>query len=176
MYGVYYDYLFVGQKGEKIMAKILYLSEIVKFAIEKEEQSYALYEKLHNKVSDAKAKDLFRTLMEQELQHKAFYSEMLGSIPEQQTPKVSEDDEYYAYMQELIAESRKVAPFTELDFNNLAQVFDYAIGREEDSILFYTGLKNYVSEDVQNKIDIIIKQEARHLAMLVELKNSYHTV
>ena len=72
MYGVYYDYLFVGQKGEKFMTKILYLSEIVKFAIEKEEQSYALYEKLHNKVSDAKAKDLFRTLMEQELQHKAF--------------------------------------------------------------------------------------------------------
>jgi rubrerythrin len=156
------------------MAKILYLSEIVKFAIEKEEQSYALYEKLHNKVTEAKAKDLFKNLMEQELQHKAFYSEMLSSIPEQQTPKVFEDDEYYAYMHELIAESRKIAPFTELDFANLAEVFNYAIGREEDSILFYTGLKNYVSEDIKNKIDVIIKEEARHLALLAGLKKSHH--
>ena len=43
---------------------------------------------------------------------------------------------------------------------------------EKDSILFYVGLKNYTAVDVHEQIDAIIKEEARHIVMLTNLKGS----
>lgn len=148
------------------MSKVLYLSEIVKFAIEKEQESYALYKNLHDMSSAPKLKALFKTLMEQEQHHEEFYKEMLTKVAEDQSPGVQEDDAYDAYMQELIAASRTVPTVAELDFDNHKVVIDYAIAREKDSILFYTGLKNFVQESVHTAIDKIIQEEGKHVAML----------
>ncbi len=152
------------------MGKVLYLSEIVKFAIEKEKQSYALYSKLHDEVTDETTKSIFADLMEQELQHEKLYEHMLEHVKEEQTPKVEEDAEYHAYMEQLIAESRKISPIADLDFNNLTLVFDYAIGREKDAILFYIGLKNYVAPHAHKKIDDSISEEGRHIVVSSRLK------
>ena len=52
------------------MPKVFYLSEILKFALEKEQQSADLYQKLANQVSDAKDKAVFERLVQEELGHK----------------------------------------------------------------------------------------------------------
>jgi rubrerythrin len=154
------------------MGKLFYFSEIVKFAIEKEKESYALYEKLANKVSDVKLKDFFRVLMQQEKHHQEFYAEMLKHVAEQQSPNVKEDEEYNAYMQELIAESRKVFALDvdKLLASDLVSILDYAAAREKDSILFYVGLKNYLPAKECGKIDDIISEEGRHLTLLMRIK------
>ena len=49
------------------------------------------------------------------------------------------------------------------------EIFDTAILKEKDSILFYVGLKNTLSsEDDKKAIDLIIEEEQKHL---VDLRN-----
>jgi rubrerythrin len=153
------------------MGKVFYLSEIVNFAIEKESESYSLYKNLAGQVSDATCKKLFQELMQQEQQHKDFFSHMLQTVAAEQTPKVQEDEEYQAYMQELIAESRKLAPVSSINLNDLSKALEYAINREKDSILFYNGLKNLVTQAVHRHIDMIINEETRHVIKILEIKN-----
>lgn len=154
------------------MSKIFYVSEVVKFAIEKEKESYFLYKQLSEKVTDKNLKDIFRKLMEQEKYHEAFYEKMLNSIREEQSTGVSEDDEYVAYMKELIEESRSTLPVSALDLTDLKAVLDYAIAREKDSVLFYTGLKNLVKNSMHEHIDLIIREEVKHMAILTGLKKN----
>ncbi|MCK4870395.1 MAG: ferritin family protein [Gammaproteobacteria bacterium] len=152
------------------MSKIFYLSEIVKFAVEKERQAYELYKMLHDASASEESKKLFSYLMEQELQHEKFYEAMLGGVTEEQSPNVKEDNEYTAYIDELIDASRKIAPYQDLDFNDLNSVLDYAMAREKDSILFYVGLKNLAPKATHDHIDQIITEEEKHLVILSKLK------
>lgn len=154
------------------MTKLFYLSEIVKFAIEKEQESFDLYTTLETKVSDANLKTIFQRLIKEEIKHKTFYSKMLENVKPEQSAGVKEDEEYLAYIQALIANSRSIAPLTDKDFANIPAVLDYAIAREKDSVLFYSSLKNFVPAAAQQEIDAIIHQEERHAALLEKVKSS----
>jgi rubrerythrin len=152
------------------MTKVFYLSEIVKFAIEKEIESVELYQKLAGSVSKPELQQLFRTLVVEEQKHKAFYSDMLSFVDLQQTPGVHEDDEYTAYMQEMIRAARAVAALTGEQLNDFVRVIDYAIAREKDSILFYVGLKHLVADKDKAAIDKIIYEEGRHIVFLARMR------
>lgn len=152
------------------MTKIFYLSEVVKFAIEKEKESYALYKELEEKSSTKEAKELFYTLMQEEKSHEIFYSQLLSHTSKEQTPRVKEDEEYDAYMQELIRANRSVTPLNLEKLTDIKIALDYAAAREKDSILFYVGLKNYLPSHDREKIDTIIKEESKHMARLLLLK------
>jgi len=152
------------------MTKLFYLSEIVKFAIEKEKESIALYKGLGDKASTKDMKDLFHQLMLEEEKHEDFYTRLLGATPKEQSPGVTEDAEYEAYMQELIRASRSVASLDTRKVTDMKIALDYAIAREKDSILFYVGLKNYLPAHDNKKIDTIIKEESQHMAKLLLLK------
>ncbi len=152
------------------MAKIFYLSEIVKFAIEKEQESFDFYKALAEKEENAEIKSVFETLKLEEQQHEAFYKGMLNTVTEEQTPRVHEDEEYAVYMQTLIDASRQQSPRTAAEFSDTKVAIDYAIGREKDSIIFYAGLKNLILEKDQTIVDTIIREEAKHAAKLIKLK------
>ena len=152
------------------MPKIFYLSEVIKFAIEKEQESFELYQKLEKETTNEKIKLIFQRLAKEETKHKAFYADFLAKITPQQSPGVKEDEEYQAYMEELIASSRTIPPLASSDFKNTLKVLDYAIAREKDSVLFYSGLKNVVPIAARNDIDTIIREEERHAALLMKVK------
>ncbi|EKE01536.1 MAG: rubrerythrin [uncultured bacterium] len=152
------------------MTKLFYLSEIVKFAIEKEKESIALYKELSEKVSNNNMKDLFHQLMLDEEKHEDFYVNLLKTVPQEQSPGVKENEEYDAYMQELIFTSRAVPHLRLENLTDIKSALDYAAAREKDSIVFYVGLKNYLPEHNKEKIDPIINEESRHMAKLLFLK------
>jgi rubrerythrin len=152
------------------MTKIFYLSEILKFAIEKEKESEALYKALSGKVSVKEMKDLFHQLMLEEVQHEDFYTKLLAATPKEQTPRVKEDAEYEAYMQEMIRESRFTPPLNLEKLTDMKVAIDYGIAREKESVLFYVGLKNYLPSHEEEKIDVIIKEETQHMIKLLLLK------
>lgn len=154
------------------MSKLFYLSEIINFAIEKEKESAALYEKLANIVSDQKIKELFESMLQDEKEHANFYAQLLNDAPKEQTAGVKEDSEYEAYMQALITASRSTSPVNTIDLKDINTILNYAADREKDSILFYVGLKNHVPTSSHNKIEIIIQEEAKHLTKLLLLKNT----
>ncbi len=152
------------------MTKIFYLSEIVKFAIEKEKESAALYKALSDTVNDKEMKGLFHQLMLEEAQHENFYTKLLDNVPKEQTPGVKEDAEYETYMQELIRESRFAPPLNLEKLTDMKAALDYGIAREKESVLFYVRLKNYLPSHDKEKIDAIIKEETQHMIKLLLLK------
>ena len=151
---------------------MFYLSEIVKFAIEKEEQSQALYKKLAENAKCEKCKTFFEQLVKEEVKHEEFYSKMLETVADEQSPAVQEDDEYSAYMQEMIESARIAKTVEEIGADDMGAALDYAIAREKDSILFYTGMKNFVPAAAKEHIDVIIREEARHVAMLAHFNKN----
>jgi rubrerythrin len=153
------------------MAKVFYLSELIKFAIEKEKQSEMFYQDLASNTNNVEAKKLFETLFKEEKKHEEFYRQMLSHISEEQTPGVSEDDEYLAYMRELISSSRSVKPYSVADMSNVDNALSYGIEREKDSVLFYVGLKSLVPAQSQHYVEMMIQEEAKHMALLFKLKN-----
>jgi rubrerythrin len=155
------------------MTKLFYLSEIVKFAIEKEQESFDLYTKMSEQVSDAAIKSIFQKLAQEETKHKIYYADMLSGIKQEQSPGVKEGEEYQAYMEALIASSRSTSIPTPTDMKDVNKVLDFAIAREKDSVLFYSGLKNLVPANAHDHIDLIIREEERHAAILLKVKAQY---
>ncbi|CAL7962950.1 Rubrerythrin [Gammaproteobacteria bacterium] len=149
------------------MTKLFYISEVVKFAIEKEKESTALYKGLGEGASTKNIKDLFHQLMLEEEKHEDFYTKLLETTPKEQSPGVAEDTEYEAYMQELIRASRSIPSLDTHKLTDMKIALDYAIAREKDSILFYVGLKNYLPAHDKTKVDAIIKEESQHMAKLL---------
>ena len=154
------------------MATLLYINEIVNFAIERETESYALYKELSEKVVQDEAKNLFSVLMQEEQAHKTYYSTFLSTIEAKQSPGVSEDEEYAAYMRTLI-DSRRTVKEPTIALNNLTEVLDFAIAREKDAVLFYVGLENFVPDKDKSTVKTIIKEEGNHIVKLTILKQQF---
>ena len=154
------------------MPTLLYINEVVNFAIEREQESYALYEELAEKVENEEAKNLFRVLMQEEQAHKTFYTTFLSTIESKQSPGVSEDEEYVAYMRTLI-DSRRTVKEPKIDLDNIVEILDFAIAREKDAVLFYVGLENYVPEKDRPTVKTIIKEEGNHIVKLTGLKKEF---
>lgn len=150
------------------MAKVFYISEVIKFAIEKEEQSIALYEKMAEKTTEHR--QFFEKLVAEEKNHEAIYAQMLTTVPDEQTPGVMEDEEYAQYTTELIDAGRRIPPIMEGEVDSLRTVLSYALAREKESVIFYVGLKNLVPTKNKEQIEKIIKEEFKHVAMFIDLR------
>jgi len=154
------------------MSKIFYLSELLKFAVEREKESFALYTQLAEQTTQTDLKALFERLAKEEIKHEALYQELLNIENREQSPGVQEDEEYHRYMETLIDEERTSSKHLPTDFSNLKVILDYAIKREQNAILFYVGLKNYVPTKIHDKVDTIIKEETKHAAILEKIKTA----
>ncbi|MBD3308504.1 hypothetical protein GF339_18910 [candidate division KSB3 bacterium] len=161
-----------GNPEERIMANIFYINEIVNFAIEREQESYALYKDLADKVQDPEPKQVFQTLMAEEQKHKELYTELLSKVEHKRTPSAQGYDEYDDYMRTLI-DSRRTVKQPNVGLENIPEVLDFAIEREKDAVLFYTGLENYVSANDQPTIKDIIREEGSHIVKLTRLKGNF---
>jgi rubrerythrin len=156
------------------MSKIFYLSELLKFAIERETESFDLYTHMAEETKNAELKGLFRTLAEQETKHKMFYTAMLTHTPKEFTPKANpQDDEYMNYVKGLIDSKRTAKPISSEQLQDPIQALNYAIAREHDAVLFYTGLKQYVPKESHHKVDEIIHEEMRHASILTAVKEKF---
>ena len=150
------------------MSKVFYLNEILNFAVEKEQQAADLYQKLADRSSDnPERKALFEKLVQDELGHKKFYAEILAETKDD----APHSEEYTAYMRQLIEDGRTTEPLPDdisgMPFND---ILEYAIAREKDSVMFYLGLRQYVPKSAYDKVDQIIAEEAKHAAIIANLK------
>lgn len=158
------------------MAKIFELSEIIKFAIDKEIESFQLYKKLAAQAKNPIIQKLFAELMQQEHLHEEFFSEMLSNF--KTTPETqSYDEEYHLYIKEMIDSGRKASRPENLDYNNLDAALKFAVGRERDSILFYSAFENLLKQDTQKRyIENIIHQEGEHIKKIFKIKELIQSV
>jgi rubrerythrin len=155
------------------MGNIFSASEVIELGIQIEKNGRDFYKTLATQSKDPKAQDVFRFLAGEEQRHIKTFEGILAKAQKYE-PAGLDADEYFNYMKSLAGEhiftqkdkGEEVARTIETD----KEAIQKAIGFEEDSIVFYEGMKKAVPEYDQKLIDELIRQEQIHLKQLIDLK------
>jgi rubrerythrin len=155
------------------MGNILTGSEIVELGIRIEENGRDFYNRLAGQSKITKVKEVFKFLAGEEEKHIKVFQGILDKT-RQFEPQGLDADEYYAYMKALAGEHI----FTQKDQGSQAakitrsdkEAIEKAVRFEEDSIVFYEGIKKIVPEYDVKIIQALIIQEEGHLKQLLETK------
>ena len=155
------------------MGNIFGASEVVELAVQIERNGKDFYTALADRLPNPKARDVFTYLAAQEERHMAVFQEMRGHLHRYEPPE-SYPGEYISYMRALASEhiftqggkGKEVAGRVASE----SEAMDLAIGFENDSIVFYTGMTKVVPDHDHPVIEAIIAEERKHLAQLMEMK------
>jgi len=156
------------------MGNIFAGSEVVELGIQIEKNGQDFYNTLSAQAKSDKAKGLFEYLAGEEARHIQVFKKILEKTTKYE-PAGLDADEYYAYMNSLASEH----VFTQKDkgaeiakkVKSDKEAVQMGIGFEEDSIIFYMGLKKIVPEYDQATLGQLIQQEEQHLRQLIEIKS-----
>lgn len=156
------------------MSQIFHIKEVIDFAIQRETESYELYEKLENMVENNEIKNVFSDLKKEEKTHKDKYSKMLSTLDQSTIHNASTNEqEYIEYMKYMIEEQRSWSTTPEIVLENIMDIIRYSIDREKDAVLFYSGMLDLVKENDKDLVRKIIREEGSHIVKLFNLKKSY---
>jgi rubrerythrin len=147
------------------------INEIIRFAIEIENEGILFYQKMSGKTKVKDLNNLYLQLKNDEQSHKNTFEGFLESLPKQEEYLYTLDNENIRYLHAIIEntifEEDKINELVSLLVDDI-NVLEYAISKEQDSIDFYTNMKKLTAEDKAGIIDKIIKEEEDHLKMLTE--------
>lgn len=156
------------------MGNIFSGSEVVEIGIQIEKNGRDYYNTLMAQSKDEKARELFKFLAGEEEKHILAFQKVLSAVQKYE-PQGLDSDDYYAYMNDLASEH----VFTQKDkgvavakaIKSDKEGIEKAIKFEEDSIVFYEGVKKIVPDYDLEVVENLIGQEQNHLKQLIELKH-----
>jgi len=147
-------------------------SEIYQFAIKIEENGETFYNTMAAKLENDKVIELFKHLAKEEVGHKATFKKLLAEF-EDYKPAESYQNEYFSYLQ-AYAENlvfhfdRFAKDMSKVD--TIEDAFQFAIGKELDTIAYFREMKELVPEGEKEKIEAILDEERKHVVLLTEKK------
>lgn len=155
------------------MGNIFAASEIVELGIQIEKNGRDFYAALAKKAVSLKAKEIFKFLSGEEEKHIKVFQKILGAL-EKYEPADVYSEEYYAYMNALASEhiftqenkGEKTAEQAKTD----KEAVSLGMKLEQDSIVFYEGMKTVVDSGGHKAVDDLIRQEQNHFRQLFNLK------
>lgn len=155
------------------MGNIFTGSEIVEMGIQIERNGRDFYNAVAKKSKLPRVEKVFKFLAGEEEKHIAVFQKILAAIQKYE-PAGLDSDDYYAYMNALASEhiftkKNKGAQVAKAIKSN-KEAIEKGIGLEEDSIVFYQGMKNVVPEYDYKVLEGLIAQEQQHLMKLINLK------
>ena len=147
--------------------------EVFEIAERMERNSVNFYRKAAEAFTDENLSATLQSLSEFEKEHENNYANMRKHISTKEWNLITFDpeNEIALYLQK-IADSHifdpKKDPAEQLkDKGTIADILNFAIESEKNSIIFYVGLKNYVPATTgKNEVDEIIDEEMSHIAEL----------
>lgn len=143
--------------------------DVIQFAIRIEENGEKYYQDAERAATDETTKRLFGRLAAEESEHKEFFQKLLlhTNFPDEV------EDYQGEYMEELRAyiDGDTALQPSPKDRNDTASILDDAARRETHSILYYEGLKKFVSEDDSKVLDKIKEEEQRHFTEIRSLQH-----
>jgi rubrerythrin len=161
---------------EVLMGNIFSGSEIVEIGIQIEINGRDFYNTVLKQSKNPKAQEVFQFLAGEEEKHIKVFQGILEKI-EKYEPQGLDVEDYYSYMNALASEHifTKANKGEELakQIKNDLEAIDKGIRFEEDSIVFYEGMKKAVLDYEKKTVDALIAQEQNHLRQLVEMKKLY---
>jgi len=143
------------------------IDEILAMAEKIEENGAAFYRKAATGVSGSSNRDLLLGLADMEDQHRNTFTDLRAKISEnEKVPTAFDPNNESALYLNALADIR-VFFKKEIDVTSMKEILKEAIVAEKDSIVFYIGMKDLVSEKLgKDKIDTIIKEEMSHIKIL----------
>jgi rubrerythrin len=151
--------------------------EIFQIAEQIEVNGENFYRQMADNIADKDIRKLFLDFAAMEVGHQKVFASMRAALSDKEREPTVFDPEGEAalYLQALadlrVFGEEAEGPFTLPEGLNenerLKKIFWAAAGREKESIVFYTGMKEMVGENLgRNKIDEIIREEMTHLRIL----------
>ena len=150
--------------------------DVVRIAVEIERRGQVFYAGLVNRFEDQVIRDIFQTMLEDEENHEHLFNEFLENYSEDGIK-----DSYKETGKEFIENLASSHIFqrdnsVEEKLNKIsspAEAIDLAIDFEKDSVVFFSGMKEFVFEDKLGVIDKLAKEEMLHVVRLLDLKKKY---
>lgn len=149
------------------------VDEIFEMAEEIERRAAHFYRQASKNASDKKVKQMFLDFANMEDGHLFIFKRMRSELTEaeKELTTFDPDNESTMYLDAMArshgTEGRK-SRTEDLNGNEtVEEIFKIAINAENNSVTFYTGLKDLVPSNMgRDKVDAIIKEEMLHLARL----------
>ncbi len=156
------------------MARMFEVSELVQVAVDDEKSGVAFYSALAGKVKDAKLKDTFNDLAEQERYHQKRFEQMLKDIGEHR-PAERYADEYATYLRALTSDrafpdETAAVRAAEQCADDLAAV-NLSLRFERDTLILMNEMRSLVHETDRSIVDELIKEEQSHLVTLTAARD-----
>lgn len=141
--------------------------EIFEMAKQIEINGAAFYRKASEKVEGEKEKKFLTKLAVMEDQHEKLFAEMQKELNEKETDSQIYDPAGEAVLYLKALADTKIFFKKEAPGKEMKDILVSAIRAEQDSIIFYLGMKELVPDDMGKKrLDDIIKEEMSHIKML----------
>ena len=152
-----------------MVLKYLNDDEILKVAVNLEQDGVEFYKKCVSLSKVEKAKSMFLFLAGEEEKHFAYFKKLDQHIEYMKFRPGEIDEEISMYLRSLIDTGVFSNKFTDHDWENFTDkmAVEFGINIEKYSILFYSGvLKITENEDSVRALTKIIEEEKRHLVAL----------
>jgi rubrerythrin len=147
--------------------------EMFEIAEKIERNGAKFYRRAAELFDDSSTANMLLQLSEWETAHEQLFADMRSELsaqgPEFRTFELENNVVFDAQsMAGLAVFGNRMDPSEELTGKeSIADVFKLALEKEKDSIVFYTGLRSFISAEAgQDKIGDIIREEMRHIRIL----------
>jgi rubrerythrin len=151
-------------------------SEIFEMAVQIERNGAKFYRTAGKKMADTSIRNLLFELAEMEVGHEKTFSSMQADFAAKKVEPTVFDPEnqielYLKAWANLQVFDTKPDPEELLSGDmSLESILRTAIGKEKDSIAFYTGIRELVPKQLgKDDIDRIIREEMGHISMLADV-------
>jgi len=145
--------------------------EVFQMAIEIEKRGAAFYRAASDFVDEPGVKALLKSLSEMELEHEKEFASLQESMTRDSSYAQGYDPDGVAasYLGSLTSGKVFDPSLIFAGTETVEGVLKKGIEAEKNSIVLYTGLKGVVPDELgRDKVDRIIREEMKHLAVLVE--------
>ena len=153
------------------MTTIFNAREVFEIAEQIERNGEAFYRKASAIAECPEAKLFLAKLADMESEHEDLFVKMKEHVSVESREIPDPENQALSYLQAMadgkIFESHD-NPVSKLkEKESLENIYKTAIGFEKDSVIFFTGIKEMVPDDLgKEKIEILIKEEMKHIAVL----------
>ncbi|MBF0594147.1 MAG: ferritin family protein [Candidatus Omnitrophica bacterium] len=149
-----------------------FVNDIIFFVIQVEKEGAEFYRKLANSVSNQAAKNVFHSLIKDELQHQKDFEELSRNLVNDSVYLVSSTSlvEILVSVTEKIKKTIRGSELVNMSEASFAEALNIAIHNEKEAIRIYTELLGVSFPQIDLVLPRIISEEKKHLALLVNLK------
>lgn len=149
------------------MAQIFDAGEVFEMAIKMEQNGAAFYREAAEKVADDQHKTMLLELVKMEEEHEKTFTALRQSLGADTADYYDPSGDAAGYLKSIA--DTKIFFKREIDLSSMKEILKEAVMAEQDSIVFYLGMKEMVPDDAgKAKIEAIIREEMGHVRLLNE--------